>query len=184
MIVRLESRSSAPDAEVGASRAEARLVDVTEERRNKAISRALGEELRRRREALGWTRAWLVALLPSGITDRTLLSYEHGTRHLTALRFIEICLALGADPSTVMRRALQRARLHLESLTLDVDLNALLSDANDIYRPMVQWARNTLNDHPDGVAEVEPAVVKHLAYFIGCTYRELTNHLARFAPDN
>jgi len=67
------------------------LADAQDEVPEKAISRALGEELRREREALGWSRAQLVARLPSGIGDRTLLSYEHGTRHSTALWLIEIC---------------------------------------------------------------------------------------------
>lgn len=62
---------------------------------DKVISRAVGEEMRRTREAKGWSRNYLVTRLPSGIGARTLLSYEHGTRHLTLLRFIEVCRALG-----------------------------------------------------------------------------------------
>ena len=85
-------------------------VDLTE----RAISRALGEELRRTREACGWSRAQLVGMLPSGIGDRTLLSYEHGTRHLTVLRLIELCSALGVAADAVVAHALQRARIHLE----------------------------------------------------------------------
>ncbi len=46
----------------------------------RAISRAVGEELRRAREAKGWSRAQLVGMLPSGIGDRTLLSYEPAPR--------------------------------------------------------------------------------------------------------
>jgi len=72
------------------------VVEAPSDTSDKVISRALGEELRRAREALGWSRGHLVARLPSGIGERTLLSYEHGTRHLTALRFVELCRALGA----------------------------------------------------------------------------------------
>lgn len=150
---------------------------------DKAISRAIGEELRRAREACGWSRLQLVARLPSGIGDRTLLSYEHGTRHPTALRLIEICYALGIDMPTLMRRALQRARIHLENLPLQVDLRAVLNDRNDTYRPMVQWARNMLNDHPDGVVEVAPVAVRNLAAFVGYAYQDLVGYLARFIPD-
>jgi len=46
----------------------------------KAISRALGEELRRARDALGLSRAQFVATLPSGIGERTLLAYEPAPR--------------------------------------------------------------------------------------------------------
>jgi transcriptional regulator with XRE-family HTH domain len=149
----------------------------------KAISRAIGEELRRAREERGWSRGELVARLPSGIGDRTLLSYEHGVRHLTVLRLIEICRALETDSATMHRRALQRARIHLENLTLRVNLNALLNDDSDTYRPMAQWARNSLSQHPDGVVDIAPDAVQNLALFVGCTYRDLANYLARFVPE-
>jgi hypothetical protein len=47
----------------------------------------------------------------------------------------------------------------------------------------VQWARNTLNEQPEGVAYVEPAVVRNLALFVGCRYQDLADYLARFAPE-
>lgn len=119
-----------------------------EEARAKTLSRAIGEELRRAREAAGWSRLQLVARLPSGIGDRTLLSYEHGTRHLTVLRFLEICRALGVAAPTLLTQALQRTRLELANLVLRVDLHALLNDESDTYRPMVQWAKNKLNKFP------------------------------------
>ena len=150
---------------------------------DKMISRAVGEELRRAREALGWSRGHLVSRLPSGIGDRTLLSYEHGTRHLTTLRLIELCRAMGVDAPTLLTRALQRARIHMSNLIIEVDLQALLRDNSDPFRPMAQWARNALNLHPDGVMVVEPPAVRNLALFVGCTYRDLTNHLARFIPE-
>src|SRR4051794_20054161 len=66
-----------------------------------------GAELRRAREVLGWSRIQLVERLPSGIGDRTLLSYEHGTRHLTVLRFVEISRELITDAPTLLSRGLQ-----------------------------------------------------------------------------
>lgn len=152
---------------------------------DKIISRAIGEELRRAREACGWSRAQLVARLPSEIGDRTLLSYEHGTRHLTLIRFIEICRAMGVDSAALHSRALQRARLHLETMNLHIDLWALLRDCNDntAFRPMIQWARNSLNEHPEGVMEIPPVVVRNLALFVGCPRQDLANYLAQFVPD-
>lgn len=114
------------------------LAAVSENRVDKALSRAIGEELRRAREVNGWSRGYLAARLPSEIGDRTLLSYEHGTRHLTMIRLFEICRVLGVDASSLARRALQRARIDLESLTLRIDLHALLNDGSDTYRPMRQ----------------------------------------------
>lgn len=147
------------------------------------VGKAVGEELRRAREARGWTRLQLVEMLPSGIGDRTLLSYEHGTRQMTLSRFAELSWALAVDPPTMFARGLQRARVHVENLLLEVDLRALMCDERPTFRPLKQWARNVLNDHPDGVVFVEPAVVRHLASFIGCGNRELAEYFARFTPD-
>jgi transcriptional regulator with XRE-family HTH domain len=149
----------------------------------KMLSRVIGEELRRTREAKGWSRAQLVAILPSGIGDRTLLSYEHGTRHLTVLRLIELCDAMGVAAPTVLGHALQRARLHLQNLVLHIDLRHLLNDWNEKFRPMHQWARNKLNENPDGVVELPPSSVRELAIFVGCTYQELADYLANFIPE-
>ncbi len=149
---------------------------------DKMISRALGEELRRTREARGWSRTQLVERLPSGIGERTLLAYEHATRHFTTLRLIEIARALGVDAPTLLAQALQRARIHLANLPLKVDLHVLLLDGSGTFRPLNQWARNTLNECPDGIVEVEPVVVRNLALFIGCTHQRLASYLARFLP--
>lgn len=121
--------------------------------------------------------------LPSGIGDRTLLSYEHGTRHLTVLRFIELCRALGVAAPTLLNQALQRARIHLQNLVLQIDLKHLLNDRSEKFRPMHQWARNKLNENPDGVVELAPASVRELATFVGCTYHELATYLAKFLPE-
>lgn len=160
------------------------MATASSEASEKAISRAIGEELRRAREACGWSRLQFVARLPSGIGDRTLLSYEHGTRHLTVLRFIEICQALGFAAPTLLNQALQRARIHLSNLVLRIDLRFLLNDRSDKFRPMHQWARNKLNEFPDGAVELPPASVRELATFVGCGYEELAGWLARFVPEN
>jgi len=150
---------------------------------DKAFSRAIGEELRRAREENGWSRAQLVARLPSGIGERTLLSYEHGTRQLTVLRFNEICRALGIAAPTMLGQALQRARIHLQNLMLQIDLRELLNDKSDKFRPMFQWARNKLTENPGGVVELAPSSVQDLAAFVGCSHQELANYLAGFIPE-
>lgn len=148
------------------------------------ISWVLGQELRRTREGRGWSRGQLVARLPSGIGDRTLLSYEHGTRQLTVLRLLEICQVLEVSAADVLAHALQRARIHLENLVLRIDLRLLVEHRNEQFRPMVQWARNKLNKHPDGIAEILPSALVELADFIGCSHRDLTAYMAGFLPDS
>jgi hypothetical protein len=84
----------------------------------------------------------------------------------------------------LLNQALQRSRLHLQNLVLEIDLRKLLRDKSDRYRPMHQWARNKLNDNPEGIVELAPASVRELATFVGCTHRDLANYLARFIPDD
>jgi transcriptional regulator with XRE-family HTH domain len=158
-------------------------MDFREPKDRQLAARAVGEVLRQAREVRGWTRLELVANLPSGIGDRTLLSYEHGSRALTVLRFLELCQSLQVEAPSLLSRGLQQARILLENVVLDVNLYALLRDQSPQFRSMHQWARNKLNRHPDGIATVAPATVLELADFTGCRTEELTAYLARFTPD-
>ena len=161
-----------------------RVVDERVSRRSRTISRALGEELRRAREELGLSRAQLVARMPSGIGDRTLLSYEHGTRHLNVLRLVEISRALVVPAPVLLARGLQRARIHVENMPLTVDLRFLLNDRSDKFRPDgpvgAQHPQRTpgrgCGDRAGGGAA--PGVVRRLHYL------ELANYLARFIPED
>lgn len=119
-------------------------VDVTDEATASVVARALGEELRRVREARGWSRAQFVKGLPSQIGDRTLLSYEHGSRQMTVLRLLELSQGLGVPASPIAAQVMQRARLYLQNLVLRVDLRQLLQDINMHYGPLASWARNRL----------------------------------------
>jgi transcriptional regulator with XRE-family HTH domain len=150
----------------------------------KVISRAVGEELRQAREAAGWSRNYFVTRLPSGIGARTLLSYEHGTRHLTLLRFIELSATIGIAAPTLLNQALQRALIHLQNLTLQVDLRRLLNDRNNSFLPIVQWAHNKLIEYPNGIVELPPSSVRELATFMGCPHNDLTTYLAQFVPEH
>jgi hypothetical protein len=99
------------------------------------------------------------------------------------LRLVELCRALGVASPGLLNQALQRSRLHLQNLALQIDLRQMLHDKSDTFRPMRQWTRNKLNDNPQGIVEVAPASVRELATFVGCTHRDLANYLARFIPD-
>ncbi len=149
----------------------------------KAIAKALGEELRRAREETGLSRAQFVTMLPSGIGERTLLAYEHGLRQLTVARLAELCAVLGVTAPGTLTHALQKSGLYLQNLVLEVDLNRLLADKNNKFKPMFPWARNRLNETPTGVVELTPAAVHELAAFIGQTHNDLADHLAKFAPE-
>jgi transcriptional regulator with XRE-family HTH domain len=178
----MSRRRMQPPAEPGDQEGDgpaSRHVETTE----KAISRAVGEELRRARDAKGWTRGQLVARLPSGIGDRTLLSYEHGTRHLTLLRFVEVCGVLGEAAPQLLDRALHRARVQLENLVLRVDVRQVAAQRDERFLALTQWARNKLVRDPSGVVKLAPSAVVELADFIGCSNVELARYLTRFAAE-
>lgn len=158
-------------------------LNTEDEATSAAIGRALGDELRRTREAHGWSRAHFVKRLPSRIGDRTLLAYEHGLRQLTVLRLIELSEGLQVSASVILGQALQRARISVQNLVLRVDLRQLLADTNNTYRPIFPWARNRLNETPEGIVELTPAAVRELAAFLGRTHAELATYLARFTPE-
>src|SRR6266496_944195 len=160
------------------------VIDTQDDVSAKAVMKAVGEELRRAREAKGWSRAQFVALLPSGIGERTLLAYEHGLRVLTVLRLLELCDVLGLVATDVLTLALQRAQLYLANVNLHVDLRALLNDESVKFKPLRPWARNRLNRCPDGLAELAPTAVSELADFIGCTHDALARYLTGFIPES
>lgn len=151
---------------------------------NGVLSKKLGLEIRHVRESMGWSRGYMCSMLPCRIGDRTLLSYEQGTRQLTVNRLVEICAVLGREPDEIMGAAVQKARIHLENLNMKIDLRAVLRDNNPTYRPMVQWARNCLNKTPSGITELTPAAVRALADLSGFAEKRLANYLAEFRPSN
>lgn len=159
-------------------------LDVTDEATASAIARALGEELRRAREARGWSRAFFVKRLPSKIGDRTLLAYEHGLRQITMLRLLELSQGLEVPASVIVAQALQRARLYVQNITVRVDLRQVLQNTNVHYRPLVPWARNRLQGSADGVIEVSPDGIRELAAVIGRSHREMSIYLATFTPEH
>jgi transcriptional regulator with XRE-family HTH domain len=144
------------------------------------FTQALGVELRHAREDKGWSRAELVAKLPSRIGERTLLSYEHGTRQMNLVRMHEICQALAITTPDLLRRAEERALRLLRDVPLRVDLHQLLTD-KDEFR-LHRWANNALAESADGIAEITPSAVEDIAVLLGIPPRELTAFLCRFSP--
>ncbi|HEY0450560.1 helix-turn-helix transcriptional regulator [Actinophytocola sp.] len=148
-----------------------------------AITRLLGEELRRARDALGLTRAELIDRMPSKIHPQTLATYESGARQCTVIRLIEICRALGVAAPDILSLSLQRAKAELYTLTLLIDLPALMYDDADSFDQVRTWARLKLEE-PEGknIAWLEPPAVREMAFIFGMPRTELVAYLATFAP--
>jgi hypothetical protein len=149
---------------------------------HKAISKAVGQELRRLREALGLSRDKLVALLPFEFGSRSLLSYEQGVRKMSVVRLVELCHPLHASPPDVLGASLQKAGLYLQNLTLQVDLRELLHYRNLGYEQLLVWADNKLAETSEGIVTVTSSARQEMAALMSCDQNDLTRHLAQFVP--
>jgi transcriptional regulator with XRE-family HTH domain len=150
---------------------------------DRVLAKVLGQELRVARESRGWSRTELVGKLPSGIGDRTLLSYEHGIRTLSVARFIEICRALGVAASEILDRTLEKAR-DLRAFSLKVDLRAVLRDDRAELEPVRQWATNRLREDPTSEVLLAPVAVRELAVVFGFTHATLAAYLVEFTSED
>jgi transcriptional regulator with XRE-family HTH domain len=148
------------------------------------ITRAIGEELRRARNRVGWTRAELVERLHSDLRVHTYATYENGTRRCTVARFVEICSALEVPAPDILELAMQRAEINLRTIGLQVDLRALLEDKQAELKPLRRWATNRLRANIDrsGVARLTTAVLQEMAVCLDLTRSQLVRYLVRFTP--
>jgi hypothetical protein len=144
------------------------------------VSRALGEGLRRRRETKGWSRAELVERMPSGITHRTLISYEDGARHLTVPRLLELCDCLDIPAPQLLAQALRSARVVWLPTTRLVDIVALVNHGDAAFQQVACWANGQLDRYPDGAVELTSAAVADLADLMGYSPRDLADYLDQF----
>jgi transcriptional regulator with XRE-family HTH domain len=151
--------------------------------RDQAVARALGEELRRARETVGWTRDELVDRMASEIQPRTLASYEHGSRYCTVVRLTEICRALRVSAPELLGIALQRAEIDLNNICIQVDLDALTRSDRDELTQLRTWAKRRLAKNPDSrVAILKWDVVQEMAIFFDYTRSQLVGYLTMFTP--
>lgn len=145
------------------------------------FSRFLGLEIRRAREERGLTRAELCKRLPSGIGERTLMSYEYGARDIAVLRLVEVAYGLGASPDELLKRAAQKAG-NPTGITLRINLVKLTKDENDKYKSVRAWARKRLLVDPRPVVKLSPETVRELAVAFDRTHEALAQYLIGFIP--
>lgn len=150
---------------------------------DRAFAKFLGKEIRRARETRGWTRAQMVERLPSGITDRALLSYEHGLRFPSVPRFAEICRVLGAAGSEVLRRA-EVASGDLSRHALTVNMWAVRKDSTGGFGAVAEWARRRMRTGDGQFLRLEPASVRELAAAFDLEHEVLAAYLAEFSVDD
>ncbi|TCO62496.1 helix-turn-helix domain-containing protein [Actinocrispum wychmicini] len=151
---------------------------------DRAITRALGDEIRRARDGQGLTRAELVERMPADISIQTLANYEYGIRQCTVSRLVEICQALGVSATSLLGLALQRARIDLYTNDFQVDLHAVARNEETDLDLLRTWARNRLALEPEGsgVARLERTLVEQWAIMLGMSWSEFVRCLLAFTP--
>ena len=151
---------------------------------HRLLLREVARELKRVREARGWTRENFVDHLPSGISWRTLLSYENLDRDLSLPRFLELCVALRVSPLDVLVAAEEACDVGVEFRAVQVNLRDLIRDDATKYDLMRQWARNTvINNSALTSVEVTPDLMHEFAILMQCSSRDLALYLATFSID-
>jgi transcriptional regulator with XRE-family HTH domain len=156
---------------------------VHDEVADRAITKAIGEQLRRVREDVGWSQSELAARIPSGLHVKTLATYEQGVRQCSVVRLVEICRTLGVAAPDLLGLALQHAEIDLQTVGLQVDLHAVVRDTRGELRPLRKWARNRLAINPaSGIARLDQNVVQEMAAFAGFALSDLVRYLEMFAP--
>lgn len=108
------------------------IADVTDQE----ITHAIGGELRRARQSIGWSRPELISHMKTRMPVNTYACYEQGIRPCSIPRLVEICQALETDAADLLGRALQTLGLRPASPRCTVDeFDARLRALEDVLFP-------------------------------------------------
>lgn len=158
---------------------------------DQAIVKAVGEELRRARACVGWSRPELVRRMRTRIPVNTYACYEQGIRQCSIPRLIEICEALGVSVPELLSLALQRLERDLDRSGVLIDLHRIVRDERKELGPLRRWAQNRIKEDALTADPNEPAVVrlpwvvvKEMATFCGTPKRSLLAYIREFAPES
>jgi transcriptional regulator with XRE-family HTH domain len=158
---------------------------------DQAIIRAVGEELRRARTGVGWTRPELVKRMKKRVPVNTYACYEQGIRQCSIPRLIEICQTLGVSALELLGLAFQRLELDMEETMVRIDLRKVVADDRDELRQLRQWAHNRMREDALTADSCEPAVVrlswdvvKEMGTFCGLQPRWVRRYIRDFTPES
>ena len=166
------------------------MTDVTIDDTDQAIVRAVGEELRRARACVGWTRPELIRRMRTQIPVNTYAGYEQGIRQCSIPRLVEICEALGVTVPELLGLALQRLELDLDRSGILIDLHKIVGDEREELRLLRRWARNRLVDalttevDEPAVVRLPWVVVQEMATLCGMPKRRLLDYIREFTPES
>lgn len=135
------------------------------------LAKALGNELREMRRALGWTRKVLTGHLGRGVSTQTIATWELGTRQISVSSLFDVCGAMKVRPSDFLAVVEDRCDSWRDQIT--VDLRDLAVHGPPELAPARRWAHAKLR--PDGPTKVRliPEAVQILAELCGIELSEM-----------
>jgi transcriptional regulator with XRE-family HTH domain len=154
-------------------------------------ARALGEVLRDRRRARGWTRKQLRAQLrrqrahladTTDISLQTVATYELGTRHMSVDRLDEIARALGTRAHLILPEVDRRIDPVGCDDKLVVDLATLATSTRRDILPAARWATSQIAALGPTRVELTPDALEALANLCGIELLDLFGVLRDFQP--
>lgn len=159
-----------------------------------AFARMLGDEIRKARKDLRWTRAQLrdALLYHTGedLSVQTLGTWELGTRAISAIRLVEVCMVLDVPVHELLRRASVRTfgdPVRDAPGYVEVDLRALSSTSDPRLYQLRQWAAVRLYQRPiflySSVESLGRHAIDALAALTGIDEVELLRALLDLAND-
>lgn len=158
---------------------------------DRAIVRAIGEELQRARIGLRWTRRELVERMRTNVPVNTYACYEQGIRQCSIPRLVEICEALHVSALEVLRLTFQRLELDMNEAMVWIDLRKIIDDEREELRPLRRWAHEYMKDdaltaNPDepAVARVSWDAVRELGRACGLPKERLRSYIRDFTPES
>lgn len=146
---------------------------------DKVITDTVADEMRRVREARGWSRPTLLQRLKRPMPVNTYATYEQGIRVPPMSRLVELCEALEVRPSDLISLALQRIHLDMRHGGVWIDLHQVLVDDAEELAPLRHWAKVRLNVLGEATPRLPWPVVEELAVLCGVP----TMILAGFPPE-
>ncbi|EME58632.1 XRE family transcriptional regulator [Amycolatopsis decaplanina DSM 44594] len=138
-----------------------------------SVEKILGQELKKVRQANGWTRRMLIQHMGAKMSIQTLASYELGTRQLSVARLFELCMPMNVLPADLITNVQRRVGANAP-VRIQLDLQHVAADTRPELGPLRQWAETLLHqEKPPKTVVLEGLALGLLADLCGMPVDEL-----------
>jgi transcriptional regulator with XRE-family HTH domain len=139
------------------------------------LAKAIGAELRKTRQALGWTRKVLNGHLGRDVSLQTIATWELGTRKISVQSLFDSCGAMRIRPSDFLAAVEDRCEYGRDEIT--VDIRDLAVHGPPGLAPARRWAHARLRPDLPTDVRLTPEAVQILADLCEIEPSEMEDHL-------